>query len=220
MTRIKICGITRAEDAHLCVELGVEFVGFVFVQESPRCVDAEWVGRIASSNLPLRANRDARDARVPSPRRSGERVRVRGTRFVGVFRNQALDDVRRIADAARLDIVQLHGDENEDYVRALEWPVIKAVKVEDRLPEIETAADYVMFDSGGGTGRTFDWTLFERVERTKPFFLAGGLTAGNVREAIERARPDVVDVSSGVESAPGIKDQQKIREFIAEVRLT
>jgi phosphoribosylanthranilate isomerase len=143
---------------------------------------------------------------------------VRGPRFVGVFRNQALDEVRRIAEIACLDVIQLHGDEDEEYVRAIGRPVIKAVKVGDRTPQLETAADYVMFDSGGGTGRPFDWSLLEGIERNKPFFLAGGLTKDNVADAICITMPDVVDVSSGVESAPGIKDHQKIREFIEEVR--
>jgi phosphoribosylanthranilate isomerase len=109
--------------------------------------------------------------------------------------------------------VQLHGDET--YTPDL--PAIKAFHVRDTLPDTTTSAEYVMFDTGGGTGRTFDWNLLANYARTKPFFLAGGITPGNVAEAIAATRPFAIDVASGVESAPGIKDHDKLRELFSRI---
>ncbi|HKR63723.1 MAG TPA: phosphoribosylanthranilate isomerase [Thermoanaerobaculia bacterium] len=189
--RVKICGITRREDAELCEELGADFLGFVFVKSSPRFVQ----------EIP-----------VKSPHHKCKRV--------GVFRDHSLDDIHRIAEVAQLDIIQLHGNESEDFVRAIQLPVIKAVHVQDALPDTNTSADWILFDTGGGTGRRFDWSLLADYPRTKPFFLAGGITPDNVEAAIRRARPDAIDLSSGVESAPGIKDHRKLRELFERVQRT
>jgi phosphoribosylanthranilate isomerase len=140
--------------------------------------------------------------------------------FVGVFRDQSIDEVRRIAELAQIDVVQLHGAEDDDYVRALGLPVVKAFRVGETLPETTSSASWIMFDTGGGTGRPFDWSLLATYPRAKPFFLAGGLTPDNVADAIRETRPDAVDVSSGVESAPGIKDPRKLRDFFERVRRT
>jgi phosphoribosylanthranilate isomerase len=137
-----------------------------------------------------------------------------------VFRDESIDEVRRIAEIARLDIIQLHGSEPDAYVNAIGLPVIQAFKVGDALPETSSTAQWIMFDTGGGTGRRFDWSLLASYRRTKPFFLAGGLTPDNVADAIRETRPDAVDVSSGVESAPGVKDHQKLRYFFEGVRQT
>ena len=196
MTLIKICGVTRPEDAALAVDLGADFVGFIFVKESPRFV------------TPTRAREI-----ISTTRRLGDST----TRFVGVFRDLAAREIHAIADAAGLDLIQLHGHEPDDVLREVERPVIRAVRVTDQLPAIETSAAWVLFDTGGGTGRTFDWTLLESYPRTKPFFLAGGLTPDNVADAIRIARPDAIDLSSGIESAPGIKDHDKMRRLFARV---
>ncbi|HEX8172208.1 MAG TPA: phosphoribosylanthranilate isomerase [Thermoanaerobaculia bacterium] len=182
MTRIKICGITRAEDAELVCELGADFAGFVFAPDSPRYVDP---------------------ARAPQ---------THGVQRVGVFRNATAEFIGRAIELARLDLVQLHGGTYSGF------PVIQAFRVGESLPDCTTTADYVLFDTGGGTGRTFDWELLSSYRRDKPFFLAGGLTPDNVAEAIARVAPDVVDVASGVESSPGIKDHQKLRTFFERVK--
>lgn len=187
MTLVKICGLTRAEDAELATQLGADFLGFIFVRESPRCVGAEFVRDIG------------------------------GAKKVGVFRNAPLDEIERIANVAQLDLIQLHGNESEDDVRALALPVIKAFPVQDALPQTATHAQYVMFDTGGGTGRTFDWALLDEYDRAKPFFLAGGITPDNVEDAL-RARPHAIDLSSGVERAPGIKDHHQLQRLFERVK--
>jgi len=213
MTKIKICGITRAEDAQLCAELGVDYLGFVFVRESKRFVEPVECGGIAAA---FHCAAEAENVRVYDSAAQGKAAaQLPHSRpaFVGVFRNSPLDEVLRIAEIARLDLIQLHGDEDEEYVRAIDLPVIKVVD----MGEV-TTAPYVMFDSGGGTGRTFDWSLVEQHRPQQPFFLAGGLTPDNVAEAIRVTHPYAVDVSSGVEAAPGIKDHQKLRDFVSKVR--
>jgi phosphoribosylanthranilate isomerase len=191
VTRVKICGITRAEDAIAAAGLGASYLGFIFVKESPRCVTPE-----QALGLRHAASSSA------------------GPEFVGVFRNESHQRIRDIADFVGLDLIQLHGDEGY----RLDLPTIQAFHVKDTLPDAETAADYVMFDSGGGTGRTFDWALLDRYPRTKPFFLAGGITPDNVAEAVERTRPFAVDVASGVESSPGVKDHQKLRALFERIQ--
>lgn len=176
--KIKICGITRQEDATLAEDLGADFLGFIFVKDSPRCIDAEHASHIATA----RAKR------------------------VGVFRHEPAEVIRVIAEIAMLDVVQIHGEEPHD----VGLPVIHAFTVRDTLPETATNAEYVLFDSGGGTGRTFDWKLLDAYPRTKPFFLAGGLDPDNVRDAIA-TRPFAIDVNSGVETSPGIKDHDQLR---------
>ena len=191
MTRVKICGITRTEDAIAAAGLGASYLGFIFVKESPRCVTPEQA---------LGLRHAAVSARVP--------------KIVGVFRNESRESVREIAHFVGLDLVQLHGDESY----ALDLPTIRAFHVKDTLPDAQTTADYVLFDSGGGTGRTFDWSLLDRYARTKPFFLAGGITPENVAEAVERTRPFAVDVASGVEASPGVKDHQKLRALFERIQ--
>lgn len=179
-TKVKICGITRAEDAELAIELGASYVGFIFVPESPRHV-------------------------VHPPQ-------THGVKRVGVFRNQPAEAIMRTIETAHLDFVQIHGDMRVDF------PTIRAFKVGDTLPDTTTDADYILFDTGGGTGRTFDWNLLGAYERDKPFFLAGGITPDNVAEAIAKTHPYAIDVASGVERAPGIKDHDKLRRLFEAIR--
>ncbi|MEO8380570.1 MAG: phosphoribosylanthranilate isomerase [Acidobacteriota bacterium] len=193
MTLIKICGMTRPEDAALATDLGADFIGFIFVKESPRCVTPERARELAGG---IRTQRPSR---------------------VGVFRDTSAREINTIARTAGLDLVQLHGNEADAMVSAIELPCIKAVRVTEALPDTHTSAAWLMFDTGGGTGRTFDWSLLENYPRTTPFFLAGGLTPDNVADAIRIARPDAIDLSSGVESAPGIKDPDKMKSLFARV---
>ncbi|MFA6956012.1 MAG: phosphoribosylanthranilate isomerase [Thermoanaerobaculia bacterium] len=221
MTRIKICGLTREEDALAAAQAGADFLGFVFVPASLRCVDAERAKRIihyVRGWMKQEHERRLVDARCAP-------FEPREIRFVGVFANQPAEEIDRIVKLAGLDVVQLHGDESADEVTAIRVPVIKAFRVGAELSEPVGygAARWYLFDAAnatglGGTGTSFDWRLVRDLSEDKPFFLAGGLTPENVADAIRTARPFAVDVASGVESAPGIKDEAKIRAFADIVR--
>jgi phosphoribosylanthranilate isomerase len=204
MTKIKICGITRAEDAVLAATLGADFLGMIFVPESPRYLRAAQAAEI------VRAVR----AEAPSQ-----------PRFVGVFRNAAPETLRETAAVAGLDYLQLHGAESDDDIRAAGLPVIKGIHIGETLPDTNAhpAAEWLLFDTlhgrhSGGTGKRFDWQLLAGYPRTKPFLLAGGINPGNVADAIRTVRPDAIDLASGVESAPGIKDHHQLRILFERVR--
>lgn len=203
MTHIKICGITRTEDALLATELGADFLGFIFVPSTPRFVEPERAAEIIHA----------------------VRQHERAPRAVGVFRDAPVDSIRETATIAGLDLVQLHGTETDDDIAALGMPAVKSFRVGDALPDTTSvpAADWLLFDTyderrAGGTGRRFDWSLLAMYPRTKPFFLAGGLAPDNIAAAISLVRPDAVDVSSGVEAEPGIKDPEKLRALFDRVR--
>lgn len=203
MTRIKICGITREEDAMFCAEQGADFVGFIFVPGSPRFIEPE---RAAGIALHLR-ERESRP------------------KLVGVFHDASNDYIREIGTLVGLDLVQQHGKESDDDIRNLGIPVIRTLRVGDTLPDTHAFphAAWLLFDTYderrvGGTGRRFDWSLLAIYDRSKPFFLSGGLDADNVVAAISLVRPDAIDLSSGLESEPGIKDHDKIARLFERVR--
>lgn len=200
---VKICGITRREDAEAAVACGADAVGFVFWAGSPRCLDAAHAREIIKG--------------LPS-----------SVTAVGVFVNQPVDAVNAIASAARLGMVQLHGDEDRDYVRAIERPVMKAVAL--RAGSDGASVGFAGWPDGvrmlldvhdpvkrGGTGRTIDWTIAAEVARHHEIVLAGGLTPVNVSEAITQVRPYGIDVSSGVEASPGIKDHERLKALFEAV---
>ena len=203
MTKIKICGITREEDALFCADQGADFTGFIFVPSTPRYVEPEKAAAIAA------------------------KVRERETRpkMVGVFRDASNDYIREIHNLVGFDVVQLHGSESDDAIRELGIPAIKTLRVAETLPDTHAApnAAWLLFDTfderrSGGTGRRFDWSLLATYERSKPFFLSGGIDPENVVAAISLVRPDAIDLSSGVESAPGVKDHEKIARLFERVR--
>jgi phosphoribosylanthranilate isomerase len=203
MTLIKICGITREEDALFAAANGADFLGFIFVPESPRCVAPERAREIAES-----------------VRAAGNPVRT-----VGVFRNAGVDEVRHIAAQSTVDMIQLHGLEDDVFIRNVDRPAIKTIHVGESMPDVSShpAARWLLFDTlhdrlAGGTGQRFDWSLLTGVERSRPFFLSGGLTPGNVVAAVSLVRPAAIDVASGVESAPGIKDHRKLASLLESVR--
>jgi phosphoribosylanthranilate isomerase len=205
MTRIKICGITREDDALRAAELGADYLGFIFVESSPRFVSPERVAEIAAA---VRA-----------------RMVEQMPKIVGVFYGHGPDYIREIASVATLDLVQLHGNETEDEVAAVGLPVIKTVRVGDTLPNVHATptAAWLLFDTydqhrAGGTGLRFDWSLLAMFERTKPFFLSGGLTPDNVVAGITLVRPDAIDLASGVESEPGVKDHALMERLFERVR--
>lgn len=206
--KVKICGNTREEDALAAAELGADFLGFIFVESSPRRVEPERVRDIA--------------ARV---RLAQSNIREHPPKIVGVFRDASVEYVREIAAFAQLDLVQLHGAEDDDAIAALAVPVIKTFHVGETLPDTSTApsAAWLLFDTyverrEGGTGQRFDWSLLAAYPRTKPFLLAGGITPDNVAAAISLVRPDAIDLASGVESEPGIKDHAKLRALFERIR--
>jgi phosphoribosylanthranilate isomerase len=202
-TQVKICGITRADDARLCAELGADFLGFVFVPTSPRYVEPEKAGEIAEL-----------------VRQSGAK-----TKLIGVFRDESLETIHRVTHRVGLDLIQFHGTETDDDIHTLGMPAVKAFRVGETLPDTTAhrSAEWLLFDTfdaraAGGTGRCFDWSLLAMYPRTKPFFLAGGIAPENVAAAISLVRPNAIDVSSGVESAPGVKDHEKLRTLFERVR--
>lgn len=195
---IKICGLTRPGDIEWVNQLRPEFIGFVFTPASRRFVEPEAAAQLRSMLAP-------------------------GIRAAGVFVDEEETQVAELAERGIIDIVQLHGSEDEEYIARLRMltgaPIIKAFSVkttEDMQRARECTADYVLLDSGsGGTGRTFDWSLVE--DLGKPWFLAGGLDAENVKQALAIHVPFAVDVSSGVET-DGKKDRIKMADFVNAVR--
>lgn len=204
--KVKICGITNADDAAAAVDAGADALGFVFYAKSPRCVDAPLVKRIVAGLPPFV---------LP----------------VGVFVNEDAKKVRDLMDACGLALAQLHGDETAAYCESLGRPVLKAFRLRGpadllSLAEFKGRAgvrgfvvDAFSSTTYGGTGEVGDWALAAEVAGHAPVLLAGGLTAENVRDAIQRVRPYGVDVSSGVEASPGKKDQAKVRAFIEAAKL-
>jgi phosphoribosylanthranilate isomerase len=191
---VKICGITRLEDALAAVAAGAGAIGFVFWPESPRFIDP-YRARAIRSRLPPFVT------------------------AVGVFVNQPLEHVTGVASLVRLGVVQLHGDETPQYAARISTPVMKAVSIPAARGEglaAWPAATTLLLDvhdpvTRGGTGRTIDWVGAAEVAATRRVLLAGGLTPDNVAGAVEQVRPFGVDVSSGVERAPGVKDHQRLR---------
>lgn len=205
MTKIKICGLKREEDALFCADQGADFLGFIFVPSTPRFIEPERAGAITATL----------------------REREKRPQLVGVFRDASPDYIREIATVAGLDVIQLHGTETDDDIRAIGLPCVKAFRVGDTLPETTShpGAEWFLFDTyeerrTGGTGRRFDWSLLAAYPRTKPFLLSGGLTADNVAAAISLVRPDAIDIASGVESEPGVKDHAKVENLFHRVRRT
>ena len=188
MTRIKLCGLSREADILAANELMPDYVGFVFWRKSRRYVSPEHAVRLR---------------KILNPE----------IQAVGVFVDEKPEIVAAISE--HVDAVQLHGQEDEGYIKSLRAliskPVIKAFKFGEVR---ETSADYVMIDSGMGTGKVFDWSA---VNIKRPFFLAGGLTPENVRDAIRTLHPFAVDVSSGIET-DGVKDRAKMKAFAEAVR--
>ena len=202
-TRIKICGITNLNDALSAVKSGADALGFVFYQQSPRYIEPETASRIIRNLPPL-------------------------VTAVGVFVNEEIEKVHEIAGDCLLDLLQFHGSESPEYCERHKKRVIKAFRVKDAssLSEVSRYNDKVngylldscSEDAYGGTGSAFDWSVACEISRHFPVVLAGGLTPGNVGEAVSVVEPYGVDVSSGVERAPGIKDVGKMRSFVESVR--
>ena len=211
MVQVKICGITNLDDANVAVEAGADLLGFIFYPKSPRHI------------APERAKEIVLATRCLSP----------VTRFVGVFVNESPERVWTVIDLAQLDLVQLHGSEPASMVRDLSPRVYKSLRPRDADEAHAAVAEYRSAIDGnvpafivdaydakqfGGTGTRTDWEVAASIARAFPVLLAGGLTADNVADAIATVQPWGVDVSSGVEHAPGLKDHAKVRRFVEAVK--
>ena len=200
MPRVKICGITRLDDALLAADLGASMVGFIFWPSSPRFIDP-YRARTITSMLPPWLS------------------------LVGVFVDQPIEYVRGVANLVKLGAVQLHGHEVVEYYETLPYRVIKAVQIsEDRPDVVEQVPSRatVLVDAHdpvrvGGTGKTVSWTAAAEIARARRVILSGGLRPENVIEAIETVCPFGVDVASGVEERPGVKDPVRLRRFFQAV---
>jgi phosphoribosylanthranilate isomerase len=197
---LKICGITRAVDAQHAVAQGATAVGFVFAPESPRCVTPAQAARIVAGLPP-------------------------GVAVVGVFVNEPVEAIRRTVIDVGLTRVQLHGDEGPEYADTLPVPVLRSVTLADVdhargvwPPDTTLLLDAADAVRRGGTGTTVDWARAADAARQGRIVLAGGLTPLNVAAAIATVRPCGVDVSSGVEAQPGVKDLEKVSRFLANAR--
>ncbi|MGD6849998.1 phosphoribosylanthranilate isomerase [Rossellomorea aquimaris] len=199
MTRVKVCGIRRQEEAQWALEAGADAIGFVFA-DSKRKIDVESAALISAS--------------LPS-----------NVLKIGVFVNEAKDKMEEISRTVNLDYVQLHGDESVQFCDSLNLPFIKAVSIKEKedLDGIEHfGGEMILVDSGngphrGGNGTTFNWDYVHSLNIPQHLILAGGLNLDNIRQAITKVRPYMVDVSSGVET-DGKKDRRKIETFIREAK--
>lgn len=200
MTKVKICGLTRRDDALWAAEWGADALGFVFAPRSKRRATPETVASFVGEIPPF-------------------------VTLVGVFQDQPLSEVKRVMADCRLHVAQLHGAEAERYLAELALPALKAVGVSsaadvERLAEFPSSTAFLLDGGTGGTGRPFDWALARAAQRFGRIVLAGGLTPANVAEAIRSVHPWAVDTASGVETSPGVKSAKKMREFIRRVRET
>lgn len=199
--KVKICGLTRSEDVAAAVAAGADAVGLVFTPRSKRCIEAGTARQLVAE-VPAFVSR------------------------VGLFMDQGADEVRRVLETVPLNLLQFHGSETAAYCQQFGLPYIKAVSMKEGAGDAGPQWQYpdacaLLLDSHepggpGGTGHTFDWDSIPAWKQ--PLVLAGGLTVDNVRQAVVRVSPWAVDVSSGVEDAPGIKNHRKIHDFINEAK--
>jgi len=200
MTRVKICGITRLEDALLAQESGADALGFIFYSKSKRYIDPEKAADIISRLNPFIMK-------------------------VGVFVNENVSGINNISDQCGLTHVQLHGGESPNIVSRINRSIIKAINFSQNLVSdiaLWQGRD-ILIDSGskeipGGTGKTLPWEALQALKLQHPFILAGGLSPDNIEKALAMLSPAAVDISSGVESAPGIKDPELVKQFIEKVK--
>ena len=195
--KVKVCGMTSLKDALVAVEVGADAVGFIFYKKSPRSVTMKTVREIVLELPPF-------------------------VDTVGVFVDETAEQINKIADYCNLDIIQLHGDESPIFCKKIRRKVIKAFRIKDmqsvkKLSSFQVSGfllDTFSENLHGGTGKVFDWNLALPAKKFGPVIMAGGLTPNNVQQAVRQIRPYGVDVCSGVESEPGIKDHKKVRAFL------
>lgn len=207
MIPVKICGIRRLEDAILCLDEGAWALGFIFHKPSPRFIDPA----------------EAADLLAKIRERSGK-----GFRATGVFVDWPVEELNTVVGEVGLDAVQLHGEETPDYAAVVQstevWkafrvgPGFDVASLDDYPEKMRVLLDGWSPTEAGGTGRVFDWSIARACQERRPVLLAGGIDVENIALAIEEVKPFGVDVSSGVESAPGEKDGEMIRKLFSEAR--
>ena len=200
-TRVKVCGITKKEDALLAADLGVDALGFVFYKDSPRYIDPGKVGEITSALHPFILR-------------------------VGLFVNSNEDAVRDSIKKSKINFLQFHGDESEKYCNQFNLPYIKSISMKDGVNLLECCSEYrsasaLLLDTynkklKGGTGEVFDWKKIPN-NLSSPLIIAGGLNPENIENLIKLVNPFCVDVSGGVEINKGIKDKEKMKKFMIGV---
>ena len=197
MTKIKMCGLSRIEDIEAANAIKPDYIGFVFAEISKRRVSALEASKLKSKLAP-------------------------DIKAVGVFLDDKLDFVASMLNLGIVDVVQLHGSEDEEYIEKVRQitnkPIIKAFIIrskEDVERAEKSTADYILLDGGKGEGKVFDWSLLKDIKR--PYFLAGGLNPGNASDAVKALKPYAVDVSTGIETN-GVKDREKMTAFANAVR--
>lgn len=192
MAKVKICGLRRKEDIDIVNELEPDYIGFILTAGFKRSIN-DCTAQLLKSKL--KSNIKA----------------------VGVFVNDDISRINNLINKGIIDIVQLHGSESTEYCRQINAPVIKMLKPStfNKTSDYEGNVDYLLFDSGSGTGRTFDWSTIPQT--AKPFFLAGGLNTENIKQAIKETKPYAVDISSSVE-IDGVKDYNKTKQIMEIVR--
>ncbi len=199
--KVKVCGMTNLKDALVAVEEGADAVGFIFYKKSSRSVTMKTVREIVLELPPF-------------------------VDTVGVFVDETAEQINKIADYCNLDMIQLHGDESPAFCKKIRRRVIKALRVKDmqsvkKLSTFQVSGfllDTFSENLYGGTGKVFDWNLALPAKKFGPIIMAGGLTPNNIQQAIRQVRPYGVDVCSGVESQPGIKDHKKVRAFLKNAK--
>ena len=201
-TRIKFCGMTKQQDVLRAIDLGVDALGFVFVSDSPRCLTLEQAQRLIKKVPPFVVT-------------------------VGLFMQSNKNYIEEVLNAIRLDLLQFHGDEDEEFCAQFQRPYLKAVpmasisSVADYCEKFPSATGFILdshaLSKMGGSGEVFEWSKIPK-SLNKPVILAGGLSANNVADAIRAVQPYAVDVSSGIEASKGVKDLVKMEHFIKEVK--
>lgn len=199
--KLKICGITRLEDARYAAGALADYLGFIFYKGSPRFVTARQAAEIIGW--------------------------VHGPKSVGVFVNQQAGEINAVIEQSGIELVQLHGEETPDIAKKISCSIIKAFSINNRndiprikydMQEWDRAADFFLFDtkSGqqyGGSGTSWDWSLLSELNPQKAYFLAGGISLDNVEQAVSKTQPYAIDLSSSIEQSPGIKDFDKLQAF-------
>ena len=199
--KVKVCGMTSLKDVLVAVEEGADAVGFIFYKKSPRSVIMKIAREIVLELPPF-------------------------VDTVGVFVDESAVQINKTADYCNLDIIQLHGDESPTFCKRIQRKVIKAFRIKDmqsvkKISSFQVSGfllDTFSENLHGGTGKVFDWNLVLPAKKFGPVIMAGGLTPNNVQQAVRQVRPYGVDVCSGVESEPGIKDHKKVRAFLKNAK--
>lgn len=201
MTKIKICGIKTLKDATVAIKAGADYLGFNFYQKSVRFIEKETCAEITTV------------LKKEHPQ----------IKLIGVFVNSPINEIKNILQTCSLDLAQLHGDETIEILNELNGKAFKAFRgeIDEKLivkNEPKFLLDSSVKDSYGGTGMKADWNYARELAKQHKFLLAGGLTPENVGDAVEQVKPWGVDVASGVESSPGVKDEAKMVEFVKEIK--